>query len=103
MKFDAGTRTRIFVDVTLDFDPTGSTIELRVDSAWHAATWQGSAVVGTGSWTQTAQTVDYFVGPDVTDQSGATPVALGIHEQEVRVTKGQDILTRDIAGLRVVA
>lgn len=98
LTFDSGTRTRILVDMVLDFDPTGTTVEYRLDAAWYPATWQGTpvAIPATSSarakWTQTARTTAYFAGPDA-DQTGATALALGRHEAETRVTSGTDIIT----------
>lgn len=104
MNLDAGTRTRILVDLTLDLDPDGTTVELRVDDTWHAATWLDTAAEttrnGKTTWTQTARTTDYFAGPDAV-ASGATVLALGRHEQEVRVTSGQDVITRDLRAINV--
>lgn len=91
MNFDVDTRSRILVDMTLDFDPTGTTVELSIDGTWYAATWQGSPVrVGT-DWAQTAQTNLYFAGPDAV-ASGATVLASGDHDQKTRVTNGQQII-----------
>lgn len=104
MKFDAGTRTRILVDVTVGIDPDGSTVELRVDDTWHAATWLDTAATATSNgraaWTQTARTDTYFAGPDAT-ASGATVLALGNHPTEVRVTSGQDVLTYNMGTVTV--
>lgn len=98
MRFDAGTRTRISAKMTLDFDPTGSTVEVKVDSTWYPATWQGAPVVSDGVWTQTARTTGYFAGPDVAAPAGA--VVLGVtptarHLSKTRVTSGGDIIERD--------
>lgn len=107
MKFDAGNRTRILVDLVMDLDPTGSTVELRIDNTWYPATWLGSPVQATpvypatvGKWTQTARSNAYFAGPDA-NQSGATPVAAGRHPMEVRITSGQDVLTDNLSALVV--
>ena len=106
MKFDAGTRTRILVDVTAEIDPTDSTVEVRVDDTWHPATWldepveSRSAANARTTWKQTARTDTYFAGPDAA-AGGATVLALGRYPMEVRVTSGQDILTRDLERLEV--
>ena len=94
MKFDAGTRTRLLVKMELDFDPTGSTIEVKVDTAWHAATWQGSAVQSGSKWTQTARTTGYFAGPEATP-AGATALTATRHLTQTRVTSGADVLVAD--------
>lgn len=91
MRFNAAKRTRLLVDVVCDIDPTGSTVEVKVDADWHAAEWQGSPVAAGKKWTQTARTVDYFAGPDATP-AGATVLAIGRHETKARVTKGGDVL-----------
>ncbi len=104
MKFDAGTRTRILVDVTIGVDPDGSTVELRVDNTWYPATWLDAAttttVAGRTVWVQTARTDGYFAGPDAT-ASGATVLALGTHPTEIRVTSGQDVLTYNMGTVTV--
>lgn len=94
MMFDAGTRTRILLNMSLDFDPTGSTVEVKVDSTWYPATWLGSPVLAAGKWTQVARTTAYFAGPEAT-ASGATVLAAGRHPTQTRVTSGSDILVAD--------
>lgn len=104
MKFDAGKRTRIYVDLIVGIDPDGSTVELRVDGTWYAATWLATAttttIEGRTAWLQTALTTGYFAGPDAT-ASGATVVTLGNHPMEARVTSGQDILTVNLDPMTV--
>lgn len=98
MRFDAGTRTRILAAMTLDFDPTGSTVEIRVDSTWYAATWQGAPVSAGGKWTQTARTTGYFAGPEVSVPAGAvvlTATPTPRHLTQTRVTSGSDIIVAD--------
>lgn len=94
LKFDEGTRSRILAKMTLDFDPTGSTVELQVDDEWHAATWLGSPVHQSGKWTQTARTNEYFAGPDVDPLDGAVELSDGLprHRTKTRVTLGGDII-----------
>lgn len=101
MRFDAGTRTRLIAHLELDFDPTGSTVEVKVDSTWHAATWQGAAVEASGKWTQDARTTDYFAGPEVASPGGATVLAAGDHPTQTRVTSGSDIIVSDANGITV--
>jgi hypothetical protein len=87
LKFNAATRTRLLVDVTLDVDPTGSTVSVQVDGTWYAAAWQGSPVqrnvqvngVAVPRWQQTARTTGYFAGPAHATPAGATVLALGRH------------------------
>lgn len=96
MKFDAGTRTRLLVTMTLDFDPTGSTVEVKVDDTWHAATWQGTPTNTGGKWTQTARTTDYFAGPEVAAPGGAVVLAATPrHTTQTRVTSGTDVIVAD--------
>lgn len=95
MKFDTGTKTRVIADMTLDIDPTGSTIEVQVDSTWYAASWLGSPVSASGKWTQSAQTTGYFAGPDVASPGSAVVLATGRHLTQTRVTQGSDILVED--------
>ena len=94
MRFDAGTRTRILCDMTLDFDPAGSTVEVKVDAVWYPATWLGAAVATTGKWTQQARTVGYFAGPEAV-AAGATVLTLGRHLTQTRVTLGADVIVAD--------
>lgn len=85
MRLDDETRTRLFVDMTLDVDPTGSTIDLSVDGTWHSCDWQGDPGQAGGKWTQTARTSGYFAGPAAT-ADGATVLATGRHLTQTRVT-----------------
>src|SRR5688572_17090163 len=103
MKFDAGTRTRLLVKMELDFDPTGSEVEVKVDSTWHDAEWQGSPVQSAGKWTQTARTTTYFAGPEAT-AAGATVLGLvptPRHLTQTRVTSGSDVIVADSTPLDV--
>lgn len=95
MKFDAGTRTRILANMTLDFDPTGSTVEVSIDGLWHAATWQGSAVQAGSQWTQTARTTAYFAGIEVGIPDSAEILTNGRHLTQTRITSGTDIIVAD--------
>lgn len=102
MELDRDTRTRIYIDMTLDIDPTGTTIELQVDDdEWRPATWQGTPVAAAGRWTQTARTVDYFAGPNVETPDGAVVLAAGRHKTQTRVTSGGDILAEDANTIEV--
>ena len=94
MRFDAGTRTRLLVKMELDFDPAGSTVAVKVDDTWHAASWQGEPVSKSGRWTQTAQTTDYFAGPEAT-AAGATVLSATRHLTQTRVTSGSDVIVAD--------
>jgi hypothetical protein len=85
VKLNDETRTRLLVQMTLSQDPTGSTVELKVDSTWYACTWQGSPVQSAGGWTQTARTTAFFAGP-LAIASGATVLTLGRHYTETRVS-----------------
>ena len=107
-KFDAGTHTRIFFTMTLDFDPVGSTVELKVDSTWHAATWLLTPIQTqvrnerTGQmeprWVQVARTIGYFAGPEVAVPAGATVLTATPtprHLTHTRVTSGSDVIVAD--------
>lgn len=100
MRFNAATHTRLLADVTLDIDPTGSTVEVKVDDTWHPAEWLGSAEVAGTKWTQTARTTDYFAGPDAV-ASGAVVLAKARHVTKARVTKGGDVLVTDATPIDV--
>lgn len=85
MRLDDETRTRLFVDMTLDVDPTGSTVEVSIDGTWHACDWQGTPASAGGKWTQTARTTGYFAGPTATPD-GAAVLAAGRHLTQTRVS-----------------
>lgn len=100
MKFDAGTRTRLLVAMTLDFDPTGSEVEVKVDDTWHAATWLATPVSAAGKWKQTARTDNYFAGPEATP-NGATQLTAARHHTQTRITTGADVIVSDSTPLDV--
>jgi hypothetical protein len=85
MRLDDETRTRLFADMTLDVDPTGSTVEIGIGGTWHACDWQGTPAQSGGKWTQTARSSGYFAGPAAT-ADGATVLAVGRHLTQTRVT-----------------
>lgn len=102
MKFSPDARARFRADMTLDFDPTGSTIEVKVDGSWVAATWLAAPVAHPpsrehpgGKWTQTARTTGYFAGPAHAAPAGATVLALGRHLTQTRVVGGGDTIVSD--------
>lgn len=103
MNFDAATRTKIYVDMDLSYDPTGTTVELNIDGTWYPATWQGSPTPIGSKWTQTALTTGYFAGPavDAGTVAGATVLAAGNHVTETRVTGGGQVITADARGFKV--
>ena len=109
MKLHPSTRARLIADVTLDFDPTGSTVEVAVDGTWYPASWVGSPVqrnVSVGGaivarWTQTARTTGFFAGPTATP-AGAVVLAAGRRSTKVRVT-GTDTLVNDSTPIDVGA
>jgi hypothetical protein len=108
MRFDQGTRTRLLVDMTLDFDPAGSTVEVEVDGTWFAATWLGTATATPasaanprGKWTQTARTTGYFAGPLHEAPAGATVLAAGRHLTQTRVTSGGDTIVSNSTPINV--
>lgn len=94
MKFDAGTRTRITATMTLDFDPTATTIEVKVGPTWYPATWQGTPVTSGGKWTQAARTTTYFAGAEA-DPAGAVVLPATRHLTQTRVTSGTDVIVAD--------
>lgn len=100
MKFDAGTRTRLTARMTLDFDPTGSTVEVKVDGTWYPATWQGDPVQSGGKWTQTARTIGYFAGPEA-ELIEAVRLSGGRHLTQTRVTSGADVIVADSSPIDV--
>lgn len=108
MKLDAGSRTRILVDVSVEIDPEGTDVELRVDDDWYPATWLGDAVHTAATsnsrekWTQTARTDGYFAGPDADDDGAVVLDSDASHPLEVRVTSGSDILTKNLPALVLV-
>lgn len=103
LEFDAGTLTRILDDVVLSFDPTGSTVEIKVDSTWHAAIWLDTPVECDKKWMQTAQTVEYFAGPEVSTPGAAVLLSSAPrHRTQTRVTKGNDIIVSDASQIQVV-
>lgn len=100
MRFNAATRTRLLIDVTCDIDPTGSTVEVKLDDTWYPATWLGAAVPAGEKWTQTARTVSYFAGPDAT-AAGAVVLPRGRHMTKARVTQGGDVLVAESSAVDV--
>lgn len=84
MRLDDETRTRLFVDMEVSADPTGSTIQLSIDGTWHTCDWQGTPTQTGGKWTQTARTSGYFAGPAAT-ANGATVLSVGRHLTQTRV------------------
>lgn len=109
MKFETDTKTRVLADMVLDYDPTGTTVEVKVDSTWYAATWQGSPTSRTitkngrtwDEWYQTAMTTGYFAGPDVSSPGSAVVLSAGRHPSKTRVTQGQDAITHDSSPIDV--
>lgn len=94
MRFNAATRTRVLADMTLDIDPAGTTVEVKVDDTWHPAEWQGAPVNAAGKWKQTARTTTYFAGPDATP-AAAVVLTAGKHSTKTRVTSGSDVLVAE--------
>jgi hypothetical protein len=86
-RFDDETRSRLILTFRgITQTPVGSTVEVKVDSTWYAATWTGSPTQqADGSYDQAAQTTGFFCGPTATP-SGATVLASGRHQTETRVT-----------------
>lgn len=104
MNLDADSRTRIYADITLTYDPTGSTVEIKIDSTWYPASWQASAVYAGGKWAQTALTDGYFSGPQAPAAGPDTSSVVlipGRHHTQVRVTTGDQIIAADSAPIDV--
>jgi hypothetical protein len=111
VRFNTGTCTRLLVDLTLDFDPTGWTVEVQVDSDWLAAEWLDTPVSRVvaqrdgGSrtiWTQTARTIRPVAGPT----SGSAladrlDVARGRHLTRTRLSLAGETITADSTPLDV--
>jgi hypothetical protein len=95
MRFDRATRTRVLIDMELDVNPTGSTVEVYVDGTWHPADWQDTPVQLGDKWTQTARTTQFFGGYDV-DNLNTVLLAAGRHATRTRVTLASgDLLAED--------
>ena len=96
--FNDNTRTRLYVDnLTSSFNPT--TVKLAVDGIEHDCT---VAAAGTGPYTLTVTTTDYFAGPAHPTPAGATVLAYGVHTVEVRVTASDGTtLAREYPAFRI--
>lgn len=99
-EFDPASRTKLYVDVALDFTPTGSTIELKIDATWYPVTWQGAPVQVESVWEQTGLTDGYFAGPDA-PLGPAVLLSRASHPTQVRVTSGTQITVSDCEALHV--
>jgi hypothetical protein len=89
MRLTTGTSTRIVVDLTFEFDPTGATVAVDIDNDedWHAAEWLAPAVArGDGWFTRSAQTVQFFVAGPEDNPGTAVVLAPGRHFTTARVT-----------------
>ena len=93
MKMHTATRTRITIDMSLDFAPTGSTRASRIDATWHPCSWQGAPTNKAGRWTATALTDGWFAGPGHPDPAGAVVLQVGRHFTETRVTTASGDIT----------
>lgn len=91
-------RARIIVEVSTDADPTGSTVEVKVDGTWYAAAWLLTPTSSNGVYVQRARTTGYFAGPSYPTPGGAVVLALGRHPVEVRVTWPSADAVADFAG-----
>ena len=94
MNIDKDGKIFLWFDAELSFDPTGSTVALKVDGGTsHPMTWQGLPATTTTGFKQTAKTDELFAG-SLADTTN-TPVILttGIHICEPIVTKGNQILS----------
>jgi hypothetical protein len=93
MKLNADVRTRLLADMTLNFDPTGSTAEISVDGVWYEAAWIGSPTSSHGNWAQTMRTLTHFAGPDF-DPTGL-PVVDTVTLTDTRHTTRTRVITAD--------
>lgn len=84
MKLNDDTRTRLLVDVVLDVDPAGATLELKIDDTWYPCDWQGAATESGGKWSRAGRTSGYFAGPTV-PPDGAVVLDGPRHLTETRV------------------
>lgn len=105
VSFDDETRSRLIATLTgMTQTPVGSTVEVKVDSTWYPATWDGSPTQrADGTYSQAAHTTGFFCGPGAT-AAGAVVLALGRHPTETRVTfAGGDAVVTPSSVLNVSA
>lgn len=95
VNFDTEARTRLLADMTLDINPTGTTIAIKIDTVWHPAEWLDQPVVQGNRWAQTARTTGTFVGPAAANQASATQLTAGTHTTKTKVVSGTDELVED--------
>lgn len=89
MEFNSATRAQLVFTVTLDFDPTDSTLEAQIDDdGWVACAWDDDPeVTGLGvnrTWVQKGHTTGYYKGPDASGTG--TSLTAGLHQVSTRVS-----------------
>lgn len=99
MKFDSGDRKPIRWDGTTTTDPTGATVQLRIDATTYPMTL-GTIAQSGQTWTIAATSADLFAGPDV-DPGAATMLTKGRHTATVVLTIGELVLEAPDATLDV--
>lgn len=100
MKLNRASHTRLLDDLTVTIDPTGSDVELGIRQVDGTVTWYPAAWLDTpvkilddpDTWFQTAQTTDYFAGPDAELTGSPVVLTTGRHLTQTRVSKGQDVI-----------
>ena len=103
MKFNANSRAKITITAATTVDPGGATISLLVDDVAYPCVWTGAAVVSSGVYTRSAETVGFFAGPDVPVPKidTATVLTPGKHTAEVVVEVGGTIIGANAAPVEV--
>lgn len=95
MNIDLDGREYATIDVTVDYDPTG-TIELRIDDEWYPMTWTGASTANAdGTYTRSAQLL--VAGPHVdpaTNPAGTVVLTAGSHLTAWRLTDDPELVVR---------
>ena len=98
MRIDNNARKIIFWKAELTFNPSGTTVKLRIDSSTYDMVWVGPITTGVNLdglpvWRQTAQTNQKFIGSDMTKQGDEVQLVPDKYmgEPTVHTTDGQDI------------
>lgn len=87
MRIDADEKKYVWAKpVTVDVDPTSSTVELELDGTRYPMAWQGAAVVSGGKWSQEARTTVRFAGSTAPISGTDVRPAIGQHWGKVVVT-----------------
>lgn len=92
MRIDDDARTYLWWrDGEITADPTGATVELKIDATKYAMTWEGAAVQSGASWVVTARTTFRFAGSLATISGTDVRPAVGRHMAQpiITTTDGQ--------------